>query len=139
VQLREKLPEFEGLGVRVVCVVQGTAEEAQHFCARHGLMQGCIGDPTKESYRAMGFGRTSWKEILFASRELKQRRAEASTLGCGVSLKGTFQKHSDVLQLPGAALVDSSGRIVWLSRPKTLAGLPRADELLQIVKEKVGR
>ena len=77
-QLREKLPQFEALGVRVVCVVQGTAEEAQQFCARHGLMQGCIGDPGKESYRAMGFGRTSWKAILFASSELKRRRVEAN-------------------------------------------------------------
>ena len=136
-QLREKLPQFEALGVRVVCVVQGTAEEAQQFCARHGLAQGCIGDPRKESYRAMGFGRTSWKEIVFASDELKQRRAEANEIGCGVSLKGTFQKHSDVLQLPGGALVDRGGRILWLSRPQDLAGLPRADELLRIVEEKL--
>ena len=138
-QLREKLPEFEALGVRVVCVVQGTAEEAQRFCARHGLAEGCIGDPHKESYHAMGFGRTRWKEILFASDELKHRREEAHQLGCGVSLKGTFQKHSDVLQLPGGALVDRAGRILWLSRPKTLAGLPRADELLLIAKETLGR
>ena len=138
-QLREKLPEFEALGVRVVCVVQGTAEEAQQFCARHGLTQGCIGDPDKESYRAMGFGRTSWKEILFASSELKQRRAQASALGCRINLKGTFQKHSDVLQLPGGALVDRGGRILWLNRPQNLAGLARADELLRIVKEELGK
>lgn len=138
-QLREKWPEFEALGVRVVCVVQGTAEEAERFCGRHGLTQACIGDPAKESYRAMGFGHTRWKEILLASRELKERRAQARQLGCGVSLKGTLQKHSDVLQLPGAALVDRGGRILWLNRPQTLAGLPRADELLRVVKEKLGK
>jgi hypothetical protein len=139
VQLREKWPEFEALGVRVVCVVQGTAEEAERICGRNGLTQGCIGDPAKESYRAIGFGRTGWKEILFASDELKERRAEASRLGCGVSLKGTLQKHSDVLQLPGAALVERGGRILWLNRPQTLAGLPRADELLRVVTEKLGK
>lgn len=138
-QLREKLPQFDALGVRLVCVVQGTADEAEQFCGRHGLKQVCIGDPDKESYRAMGFGRTSWKEILFASDELKRRRAEASAIGCSVSLKGTLQKHTDVLQLPGAALVDRGGRILWLCRPRTLAGLPRAEELLGIVKEKLGK
>jgi hypothetical protein len=133
------MPEFEALGVRVVCVVQGTAEEARRFCARHGLSQGCIGDPGKESYRAMGLGKTNWKEILLASGELKRRRAEANELGCGVSLKGTFRKHSDVLQLPGAALVERGGRILWLSRPRSLAGLPPAEELLGVVKEKLGK
>lgn len=138
-QLREKWPEFEALGIRLACVVQGTAEEAERFCGRQGLTQACLGDPAKESYRAMGFGRTSWKEILFASGELKQRRKEARALGCGVSLAGTLPKHRDVLQLPGAALVDRSGQILWLSRPQTLAGMPRADELLGIVKETLGK
>ena len=138
-QLREKRPEFEALGVRVVCVVQGTAEEAERFCARHGLTEDCIGDPARESYRAMGFARTSWKDILLASGELRRRRSEAKQIGCGVSLNGTFQKHSDVLQLPGAAFVDRGGTILWHYRARHVADLPRPDELLRITREKLGR
>jgi peroxiredoxin len=139
VQLRKALPRFGALGVRVVCVVQGTEEEARRFCGRHGLAGVCLGDPQKASYRAMGLGRTHWSEILLASKELRRRRAEARELGCAVSLKGTFQQHSDVLQLPGAALVDRGGAILWLHRGAHVADLPAADELLRIAAELLAR
>ena len=139
VQLREKRPQFDALGVQVVCVVQGTLDEARKFCARHGMTGDCVPDPEKESYRAMGFTRTTWKDILFAAGELKRRRNEAKDLGCGVSLEGTFQKHSDVLQLPGAALVDRSGAILWLHHGTHPADMPSMDELLSIVRGKLGK
>jgi peroxiredoxin len=135
VQLREKLPQFEAAGVRVVCVIQGTAEEGARFCGRHGLPHACIPDPEKESYRAMGFGRTSWRKMLAASKELKERRAEAKELGCGVSLAGTLKKNSDIMQLPGAALIDRGGRILWIHRGTHPADLPSADDLLRIAQD----
>jgi hypothetical protein len=130
--LREQLPTFEKMGVKVACIVQGTADEAARFCGRHGIRELCIGDPEKESYKAMGLGRTSWKEIILPSAELKRRRAEAKEAGCSVSLEGTFQKHSDVLQLPGAALVDRGGTILWLHRGTHTADLPSPQSLLEI-------
>lgn len=121
--------------MRLACVVQGTAEETARFCGRHGVEQLCIPDPEKESYRAMGLRRTRWKEILVPSAELRQRRKEANEAGCGISLSGTLQKHSDVLQLPGAALVGAGGKILWLHRGTHTADLPSADSLLQTVRE----
>lgn len=90
--MREQREEFSKLGVRLALVVQGTAAEAVRFCGRHGVVELCIPDPEKESYRAMGFFRTSFREILFPSAELRKRRAEAADAGCRVSLKGAFQK-----------------------------------------------
>jgi len=131
--LREKQNEFEKRGVALACVVQGTAEEAARFCGRHGVESLCIPDPEKESYRALGLGRASLKELLFPSDDLKRRRAEAKQAGCSNKLEGARQKHSDVFQLPGAALVAERGTILWLHRSKHTGDLPSANGLLEIV------
>jgi len=132
VQLRESLPDFEKRALQVACVVQGTAEEAARFCGRHGVSQVCIPDPARESYLAMGLERTSWWKILLPTASLRRSRASAKSAGCGISLEGAFQKHSDVLQLPGAALVAPDGRIRWLHRGASTEDLPAPAELLSL-------
>lgn len=131
--MREKRSEFARRGVALACVVQGTAEEAARFCGRHGVESLCIPDPRKESYRALGLGRASLREILFASPDLKRRRAEAKQAGCSNKLEGARQKHSDIFQLPGAALIAAGGTVLWLHRSKHTGDLPSADGLLEIV------
>ena len=131
--MREKQSEFAKRGVALACVVQGTAEEAARFCGRHGVESLCIPDPQKESYRALGLGRASLKELLFPSADLKRRRAEAKQAGCSNKLEGARQKHSDIFQLPGAALVAEGGTLLWLHRGRHTGGLPLPDELLEIV------
>lgn len=131
--MRERQSEFEKRGVVLVCVVQGTAADAARFCGRHGVESLCIPDPQKESYRALGLERTSLWKIVFASPEAKRRHAEAKRAGCSNNLEGARQKHSDVFQLPGAALVAEGGTILWLHRGEHTGDLPLADELLEIV------
>jgi len=135
--LREKQSEFEKRGVALACVVQGTAEEAARFCGRHGVESLCIPDPEKESYRALGLGRASLWEILFPSDDLKRRRAEAKQAGCSNKLEGARQKHSDIFQLSGAALVAMGGTILWLHRSQHTGDLPSASGLLEIVGKSV--
>ena len=135
--MRETLPKFEERGIRVGCVVQGTAEEMARFCGRHGVEAVCIADPKRESYRAMGLERTTWWRIVFPSAEGRRRRAEAKAAGFPISLEGTFQKHSDVLQLPGAALVARGGRIVWLHCGDSPSDLPSAAELLETATQRL--
>jgi hypothetical protein len=132
--LRETLPRFEQRGVRVGCVVQGTAEEAARFCGRHSVEKVCIPDPSRESYRAMGLERTRWLSIVFASRAEREHRARAKEQGCTVSLEGAFQKHSDILQLPGAALVARGGKILWMHRGTSTGDLPTPNELFAAVQ-----
>ena len=129
-QLRETLSQFEERGIRVGCVVQGTAEEAARFCGRHGVQQVCIPDPARQSYRAMGLERGTWWKIFLPTARLRQSRANAKAAGCGISLEGAFQKHSDILQLPGAALVGRDGRILWLHRGTSSEDLPSPAQLL---------
>ena len=137
--MREKLPEFEAHGVRLACVVQGTGEEAARFCGRHGVEQICVPDPDKQSYRAMGFARTTWGKLIFASPELKQRRKESGAAGCSNNLTGALQEHSDILQLPGAALIARGGSILWLHRGQHPGDVPLAQELLSVVEQKLAR
>jgi AhpC/TSA antioxidant enzyme len=137
--LRETLPRFEEHGIRVGCVVQGTAEEMQRFCGRHGVAAVCIADPKRESYRAMGLERTTWWKIAFPGADGRRRRAEAKAAGFPVSLKGTFQKHSDVLQLPGAALIGSDAKVLWLHRGSSPADIPAPAELLALVTSRLSK
>jgi len=135
--LRETLPQFTERGIRVSCVVQGTAPEMARFCGRHGVEAICIPDPERQSYRAMGLERTNWWSILFPSTEGKRRRALAKAAGCSISIEGSLQKHSDVLQLPGAALVARGGRILWIHRGSTPSDLPAPAELLSAVSARL--
>ena len=131
--MREKRSEFEKRGVALACVVQGTAAEAARFCGRHGVESLCIPDPEKSSYKALGLGRASLKNLLFPSDDLKRRRAESKAAGCSNKLEGARQKHSDIFQLPGAALMAEGGTVLWLHRGKHTGDLPLPDELLEIV------
>lgn len=133
--MREKQSEFERRAIALACVVQGTAEEAARFCGRYGVESLCIPDPEKESYKAMGLGRASLRELVFPSDDLKRRRAEAKQAGCSNKLEGARQKHSDIFQLSGAALVAEGGTILWLHRSKHTGDVPLPDELLEIVRK----
>ena len=132
--MRETLPRFDERGIRVGCVVQGVAEEMARFCGRHSVESVCIADPERESYRAMGLERTDWWSILLPTPEGRRRRAEAKAAGFPISLRGTFQKHSDVLQLPGAALVGQDGRIQWVHRGSSPSDLPLPTQLIDIAQ-----
>jgi hypothetical protein len=64
----------------------------------------------------IGLEKTSLLKILFPNRALKQRRAEVTERGCSMDKKGTTAKSSDILQLPGLALIDPDRRILWIHR-----------------------
>jgi hypothetical protein len=81
----------------------------------------------------MGLERTRWLDIIFASARDRQRRAEAKQAGCSISITGSMQKHSDILQLPGAAFIDKGGKILWLHRGASTSDLPSAETLFDTV------
>jgi len=134
-QLREKLPEFEKLNLRLGCIVQGTAKDADELCSPFGLAAHCVPDPKRESYAKIGLDRTKWKELLFPSEDLRQRRKENREAGFSVNLKRSLKGTCDILLLPGAALVARGGTILWLHRGGNPGDLPSADELLEKVHQ----
>lgn len=136
-QVCEQSPEFERMRLSLACVVQGTAEQAAEFCGQHEAERLCIADPEKRSYRAMGLGRATWKELLLPSEDMKQRNTQAREAGRTASLRGTFQKHSDWMLLPGAALVAPGGRVLWLHRGAHPGDLPSAIDMLILARERL--
>jgi len=117
--------------VRLACVVQARREELRSLC---GSDLTCIPDPTCESHRAMALGRMSlWK--LVSSGELRRRRRQALAGGFRQDWRRTFARESDAFRLPGAALIERGGKILWLRRGEHAADLPRADDLVAIASE----
>jgi hypothetical protein len=114
-------------GIDLACVVQGTKEEAGIFWPFPEI--GYILDPAKRSYKLIGLERTSFLKIFFPNRELKDRRAEVSTLGCSMDRKGTTSRSSDVLQLPGLALIDADKKILWVHKAKHTGDLDLSETL----------
>ena len=103
--MREKLPEFEKLSVRLACIVQGNGKDAAELCGPFGLTANCVPDPKSESYQKLGLDRTTWMELLRPSHELRRRRKENRDAGFSIHFKRSFRGTCDILLLPGAALV----------------------------------
>lgn len=98
-------------GIDLVCFVQGTDEEVAVYWPFPEIP--VVGDPHRRTYRAMGWDRTTLVSILLPSRDLKRRRTQANAQGCSVDKKAMASASSDVLQLPGAALV-RDGTVLWV-------------------------
>jgi hypothetical protein len=133
--LREKLPEFEKLRVRLACIVQGNASDAAELCGEYGLTAHCVPDPKRESYRKLGLDRTTWMALVRPSHELRRRRKENRDAGFSINFKRSMNGTCDILLLPGAALVARGGRILWLHRGTNPADLPSGEELLNQARQ----
>lgn len=121
--LRQRLEEA---GVNLVCVVQGTPEEIAIHWSFPDIV--AVGDPEKVTYRQMGFERTNLLKILLPSKALRSRRSEATAQGCSMNKAGMASPSSDILQLPGAALVDAAGRLLWVHRGRHTGDLDLSPE-----------
>lgn len=133
--MREKLPEFEKLNVRLACIVQGNAKDAAGLCGEYGLTPQCVPDPKKVSYKKLGLDRATWMELVRPSDELRRRRKENRDGGFSINFKRSMKGTCDILLLPGAALIARGGKILWLHRGANPADLPTADELLDRARQ----
>ncbi|HUI10852.1 MAG TPA: AhpC/TSA family protein [Bacteroidota bacterium] len=128
--LLPKLHERLGAaGIDLVCVVQGTEEEVRTFWPFQVIR--CVPDPDKRSYRLIGLERTSLLKIFFPVDALKKRRAEATSRGCAMDSRGTAARSSDILQLPGFALLDREGKILLIHRGKHTGDLDLSEGLVE--------
>lgn len=123
-------------GIDLVCVVQGTAEEAGTFWPFQDIR--CVPDPDKRTYKLIGLDRTNLLKILFPVDALKRRRTEATERGCTMDNRGTVLPSSDILQLPGYALIDSGGKILLVHRGKHTGDLDLSEGLVQKLVPLIG-
>jgi hypothetical protein len=131
--LRELAPRFKQADVRLAVVVQAPADRLTEVCGFSEDLA-CIPDPEKASHRAMGLsGMASWKLFLLA--DLFRRRRRAAKAGFRQNWRRSFAKESDAFLVPGAALVERGGKILWLHRGEHVGDLPPAGDLLAVAQE----
>ena len=111
--------------VRFVTI--GSQRKAEEFCGQHGMAAYCTGDVDKRSYAAMGLEQYNLLR-LFTDPALKKRRIEAKAAGLSLNVAAT--KLKDAAQLPGAAIIDRNGTILWLYRGAHPGDLPPVGEML---------
>jgi hypothetical protein len=133
VQLRELEKQFDDLGVAVCFVVIGDRAKADEFCGKSGMASRCVPDPSKATYRAMGFEKYGWLGFVLAEPALKMRRQENRSAGFAQDWKNT--KLSDAQQLPGAAFIDKDGIVRWYHAGTHPGDLPTMSEMLQAIRD----
>ena len=126
--MRRHAEEFEARGAQVVCVGQGTGDEAARFCREEGVESPCLGDPGRESYAAFGLSRDGWWNVT--ARPFLEEPALAWSRIRRASLKGSLRKYTDVLQLGGVAIVDGEGLLRYLHASRKTDDLPPTTDLL---------
>ena len=121
------LEEFRRRGVQLVAVGQGSEDEVAHYCGKHASGFPCLGDPDRSGYRALGLRRGSaWSIMMkpFFTDPLESLRLIGSA-----DLKASQLKSSDVLQMGGVAIVDSTGTLRFLHVAEATADMPSNDEI----------
>ncbi len=127
-QMRGSEGEFEARGAALVAIGQGTGSKARSFCSKLEVGYPCLGNPDRSSYKAFGFPRGSWGDVMWKpllSDPVRgiQRIFQADAAGARL-------RTSDVKQLGGVAIVSAEGRIRYRYRQKTSGDLPEVAELL---------
>jgi len=120
-----------------VCILQADAAETAKWCSGNAGCSSCVPDPKRETFAAIGLGHTTFGDIFKPSESLKQRRNEATTAGAKQNWLRTFAPGNDVLQLPGAALVDETGTIRHIHRGADTSDQLNSLELAKIAAEQL--
>jgi len=128
VEVQGRLAEFEGRGVQVLAVGQGTGAEAAAAAKRHRVTYPVLGDPGHQSYRTLGLGRTGWWGLTLAPF-LEDARGSFENLK-HADLQAARSPRSDVRRLGGALVVDAAGRVRFLHRSQSTTDVPKTDALL---------
>jgi peroxiredoxin len=126
-QLRQKIPEFEQAGGRIVLVGMGTPEESAAFIKKAGVNFAMISDPKRQLYQAFGLGMAGSLELLSPSLAFKALATMAQGHGLGLPV-------GDIRQLPGAFIINPGGQIVYSHVAKDAADHPDTETILRALQ-----
>jgi peroxiredoxin len=123
-QLRTRRAEFEQAGAEVVLVGMGTPVECAAFLRKFEIPFPMIADSRQALYRQFHLKRMSPLEAFSPTVAIKGVGAMARGFGIGKPI-------GDILQLPGAFVIDSGGRTVFSHQPSGPADYAAPDALLK--------
>jgi hypothetical protein len=127
VQVQEDLAGFAERGARVVAIGQGTGSQAAGFARAWGVDVPILGDATGAAYQAYGMLRGTWWTVVL--RSLLREPFETLRLIAKADMKGASLPASDVLRLPGAAIVAKGGRLRFLQKAREPSDFPSNAEI----------
>jgi peroxiredoxin len=121
--LNRQRDAFRAARVDIVMIGTGTVEEADAFRQELSLRDPVFTDPDGAAYRAFGL-------VEAPLRSLLDPRVLAG--GARAAMKGFLPQRPQgrPLQLPGQFLIDRSGTIRSVSRPRLMSDIPAASALL---------
>lgn len=121
--LNRRREAFGELGIEIVMIGTGTAEQAAAFRRELDLRNRVLTDPDGAAYRAFGL-------VEAPLRSLLDPRVLAG--GGRAAMKGFLPRKPQgrPLQLPGQFLIDRSGTIRSVSRPPVMSEIPSVTALL---------
>lgn len=106
----------------MVAIGQGTGAEASRVARVLHVTYPVLGDPGKDSYRALGLGRAGWTSMLV--RPFLEDPSAALRNLREADLAASMNPRSDVRQLGGVVLVDRAGAVRWLHRSESTTDVP---------------
>ncbi len=127
-QLRARKNEFEKAGAQVVLVGMGTPAECAAFLRQFDVPFPMIADTRQELYRQFHLKRMSPLEAFSPTVAVKGLAAMTRGFGIGKPV-------GDILQLPGAFVIDASGHTVFSHQPSGPADYAAPDALLKALSE----
>jgi hypothetical protein len=125
--VQEELASFEERGAAVVAIGQGTGSQAAGYAKEWGIGLPILGDVDASAYQAFGMLRGGWWAVM--GRSLLTAPLQSLRLIAEADMRGATLPASDVMRLPGVAVVSREGRLRFLYRSKEPADLPPNDDL----------
>jgi peroxiredoxin len=119
--------EIERAGLTIAVVTQGKPTAALEYCKRYASGIVCLADPERNAYRAYGLAQGSLWQVIFSPQVLLGTlRAWRHGHTIGLPPRG-----QDVMQMSGAFIIGTDGKIRLPYYYDTIADHPPADLLLR--------
>jgi peroxiredoxin len=135
VQLHRARSEFEGAGVGLVLIGQGTPRQAADFRRRMGIELPILVDSERESYRAAGAKVATFGELLGPKSVGAGIARTARSLG--KVRQGRTIGHP--AQLGGAMVIAPDGTVAWSHMSEDASDNAPAEEILAAGRRAAGR
>jgi peroxiredoxin Q/BCP len=124
-RLRNDWERFERAGMEVVLVGHGGPDDARRFVEARPVPIRVLVDPSRAAYERFGLKRGSIPQVFGPQCVVPMVRA-ALQPDCRQGLPNG----GNVMQMPGAFVVDTAGVILLAHRSATIADNPTTDQLL---------
>lgn len=128
--MSEHEPRLDAAGIGLIGVGTGATWQAAALRER-GITFPLLSDPDRRVYERLALPRGSWAQLLRPASAWRYARWALRNLRGGHG-QGRFT--GDVAQLPGTAVLDAEGALVWLHRGEGLGDYPSLEETLEAVE-----